>query len=77
MAITKRQSEVMNAIRVFIEYNGFSPSYAEIGHALGLRSLATVHKHVMGLRKKKLLDSGDNRGRSIQLHDYSLDKFRK
>ncbi|HET9365931.1 MAG TPA: repressor LexA, partial [Candidatus Angelobacter sp.] len=46
MAITKRQRQVYDFIHDFIQRNGYSPSFEEIGDGLGLSSLATVHKHV-------------------------------
>jgi repressor LexA len=57
MAITKRQKEVLEFVTNFIGQAGFSPSYAEIGQALGMRSQATVHKHIQNLKNKSLIDA--------------------
>src|SRR5215475_5647388 len=54
MAITKRQRQVYDFIHGFVQKNGYSPSFEEIGEGLGLSSLATVHKHVTNLEKKGL-----------------------
>ena len=67
MAITKRQKEVLDFIRKFVERCGYSPSFEEIAHGLGLSSLATVHKHVSNLEKKGLLHRAHNRSRSIDV----------
>jgi repressor LexA len=67
MAITRRQHEVYTFIHRFVEQNGYSPSFEEIGEGLGLSSLATVHKHVSNLEKKGLLKRDYNRSRSIDL----------
>ncbi|HYX52520.1 MAG TPA: transcriptional repressor LexA [Candidatus Limnocylindrales bacterium] len=67
MAITKRQREVYDYIHDFVVKNGYSPSFEEIGHGLGLSSLATVHKHVTNLEKKGLLKRDYNRSRSIDV----------
>lgn len=67
MAITKRQREVYDYIHDFIQKNGYSPSFEEIGNGLGLSSLATVHKHVSNLEKKGLLKRDYNRSRSIDV----------
>jgi repressor LexA len=67
MAITKRQREVYDFISGFVQQNGYSPSFEEIGHGLGLSSLATVHKHVSNLEKKGLLRRDYNRSRSIDV----------
>ena len=67
MAITRRQKEVLDFISSFTQRNGYSPSYEEIAHGLGLRSLATVHKHITNLHNKGLLQRAHNRSRSIDV----------
>jgi repressor LexA len=67
MAITRRQRQVYDFIADFVERNGYSPSFEEIGQGLGLSSLATVHKHISNLEKKGLLNRDYNRSRSIDL----------
>ncbi|MBV9623562.1 MAG: transcriptional repressor LexA [Acidobacteria bacterium] len=67
MAITKRQRQVYDFIADFVERQGYSPSFEEIGEGLGLSSLATVHKHISNLEKKGLLNRDYNRSRSIDL----------
>ena len=67
MAITRRQKEVIDFLSSFTQKNGYSPSYEEIAHGLGLTSLATVHKHVTNLQNKGLLQRAHNRSRSIDV----------
>lgn len=67
MAITKRQRQVYDFLQDFIQRNGYSPSFEEIGDGLGLSSLATVHKHISNLEKKGLLKRDYNRSRSIDV----------
>lgn len=67
MAITKRQRQVYDFISEFVQKQGYSPSFDEIGQGLGLSSLATVHKHISNLEKKGLLTRDYNRSRSIDL----------
>jgi repressor LexA len=67
MALTLRQRQVYDFISDFVEKNGYSPSFEEIGEGMGLRSLATVHKHVSNLQSKGLLNRGYNRSRSIDV----------
>ena len=67
MAITKRQRQVYDFISEFVQKNGYSPSFEEIGDGLGLSSLATVHKHITNLEKKGLLTRDYNCSRSIDL----------
>src|SRR6266571_1280628 len=67
MAITRRQCQVYDYISDFVQRNGYSPSFEEIGEGMGLSSLATVHKHISNLEKKGLLTRDYNRSRSIDL----------
>ncbi|MGC2162869.1 MAG: transcriptional repressor LexA [Silvibacterium sp.] len=67
MAITRRRKEVLDFLSGFTQRNGYSPSYEEIAHGLGLRSLATVHKHITNLHNKGLLQRAQNRSRSIDV----------
>jgi repressor LexA len=67
MALTKRQREMYDFIANFVQKNGYSPSFEEIGAGMGLSSLATVHKHLTNLEKKGLLKRDYNRSRSIDV----------
>ena len=67
MAITRRQKEVLDFLNEFTRRNGYSPSYEEIAHGLGLKSLATVHKHVTNLVNKGQIRRDHNRSRSIDV----------
>jgi repressor LexA len=67
MALTKRQREIYDFIHNFVQSKGYSPSFEEIGSGMGLRSLATVHKHISNLERKGLLKRDYNRSRSIDL----------
>ncbi len=67
MALTKRQREVLDYISGFVTRHSYSPSYEEIASGLGLKSLATVHKHVSNLGAKGALLKGHNRSRSIDV----------
>ncbi len=69
MALTRRQREVLDVIREFIERHGYSPSLEEVGVTLGLASVATVHKHVSLLVEKGYLRRIWNQNRSIELVD--------
>ena len=67
MALTKRQREMYDFISGFVQKNGYSPSFEEIGEGMGLSSLATVHKHLTNLEKKGMLKRDYNRSRSIDV----------
>jgi repressor LexA len=67
MALTRRQRQVLDVIRDFIDANGYSPSLEEIGAELQLSSVATVHKHVSHLVQKGFVRRAWNQNRSIEL----------
>lgn len=67
MALTKRQKEVLDFIAQFVERNGYSPSFEEIGTGLHLASLATVHKHITALEAKQYLRRSYNQSRSLEI----------
>jgi repressor LexA len=67
MALTRRQKQVLDVIRDFIDERGYSPSLEEIGANLGLSSVATVHKHVSLLVEKGFVHRTWNQNRSIEL----------
>lgn len=67
MALTKRQKEVLDYLVAFISKHGYSPSFEEIGKALKLTSLATVHKHIGTLERKGFIRRGYNQSRSIEV----------
>jgi repressor LexA len=67
MALTKRQKDVLNYLVTFINKNGYSPSFEEVGRAMKLTSLATVHKHLSTLEKKGFIRRGYNQSRSIEV----------
>ncbi|MGH9868853.1 MAG: transcriptional repressor LexA [Candidatus Polarisedimenticolia bacterium] len=67
MVLTKKQKMILDYITRFLDEKGYSPSLMEIGHHFGLRSVATVHKHVDNLRKKGLVRKTWNANRSLEL----------
>lgn len=69
MHLTKRQKEIYDYIREYLEEEGYAPSLEEIGARFELSSVATVHKHVQNLVEKGLLRKAWNRSRSIEVVD--------
>ena len=52
---TQRQKEVLDYITRFLERHGYEPSYAQIARNFGVKSRATIAKHVAALEKRGLL----------------------
>ena len=69
MHLTKRQKQVYDFIREYLERHGYAPSLEETAKRFGLSSVATVHKHVQNLVEKGLLRKSWNRSRSIEVVD--------
>ena len=67
MALTRRQKQVFDFLVDFINQQGYSPSFEEIGKGLGLSSLATVHKHMQTLEKKGFIRRSYNQSRSVEV----------
>jgi len=67
MALTRRQKQVLDFLVGFINKHGYSPSFEEIGGALELSSLATVHKHMQTLERKGFIRRGYNQSRSVEV----------
>jgi repressor LexA len=67
MALTRRQKQVFDFLVSFINRQGYSPSFEEIGAGLDLSSLATVHKHMQTLEKKGFIRRGYNQSRSVEV----------
>ena len=66
MALTKRQKEILDFLKSFIDENGYAPSFEEICTAFGYTSLATVHEHLTNLAAKGYIRKAYRESRSIE-----------
>ncbi|MFI5319561.1 MAG: transcriptional repressor LexA [Myxococcota bacterium] len=64
--LTRRQREIYEYIREFVDDRGYSPSLEEIGAKFGLTSVATVHRHVELIAEKGFLRKVANSSRSLE-----------
>lgn len=67
MFLTRRQREIYEYIKGFIDANGYAPSITEIGAHFRLTSPATVHKHLQNIAQKGLIKRSWNRSRAIEI----------
>ncbi|MBI2593936.1 transcriptional repressor LexA [Candidatus Daviesbacteria bacterium] len=65
----KRQKDILNFLREYIDKYGYSPTLGEIAEAMGLSSLATVHEHLMALVKKGAIRKFEGTVRGVELLD--------
>ncbi|MGH7550036.1 MAG: transcriptional repressor LexA [Gemmatimonadota bacterium] len=67
MKLTKRQRQIYDYIRHFMDANGYAPSLEEIGAHFGLSSVATVHEHLSNLEAKGALRRDAHRSRALEI----------
>lgn len=70
--IYRRQRQVFDFLRQYIQSNGSSPTLREIANAIGVSSLATVHEHLTSLEHKGLISRKGGRGRGIEIVDEDI-----
>lgn len=65
--LTKRQSEILSFLKVWIEDNGYPPTRAEIAKELGFRSPNAAEDHLKALARKGAIEMipGASRGLKI------------
>ncbi|MGK2896398.1 MAG: hypothetical protein ACSLEY_02255 [Candidatus Saccharimonadales bacterium] len=64
---TKKQQELFQFVKDFIDEHDYGPSYREIMFALGYKSVSTVAVHVDALIAKGYLARRDNSPRSLEV----------
>jgi len=69
MPLTRRQKEILDYIRSFLEQNGYSPTLGEIATRFRLASLNGVYKHLKALEERGFIHRRSNQARSIELVD--------
>jgi repressor LexA len=65
--LTPRQHQLLCYIEEFIRIRGYSPSYRELQRYFQFSSVATVYKHLQGLKKKGFLTAEKQQMRSMTL----------
>jgi repressor LexA len=57
---TRRQKEVLDFIKRYIEKHGYEPSYQQIARHLGVSSKAGIARHIESLENQGFLNGGAN-----------------
>jgi len=73
VTLYKRQRQILDFIRQYIQKNDYSPTLQQIAEAIGVSSLATVHEHLSSMAKKKVLRKFEGAVRGIELLDKKTD----
>lgn len=65
--LRRRQQDVYDFVRLFIEEKGYSPTIREIAEGIMLASASTVHTHVNSLIRKGYLTQSSGGVRTLAL----------
>ncbi len=63
--LTPRQKQVLELIQRRVAEQGYPPSVREIGESLGLRSPASVHRHLKGLERGGFIKRDSTKPRTV------------
>jgi repressor LexA len=69
ITLYKRQKQILDFIRQYIDKYGYSPTLGEIADSIGVSSLATVHEHLQTLATKGVIKKFEGAVRGIELLD--------
>jgi repressor LexA len=67
LIIYKKQRQILDFIKQFIQSNGSAPTLKQIAEAIDVSSLATVHEHLQALEEKGLIKRKHGKNRSMEL----------
>ncbi len=65
--LTQKQQQIYDYILDFSQSHGYPPSVREIAEAVGLKSPATVHFHLKGLREAGVITQAEGKTRAISV----------
>lgn len=71
--IYKRQRQILDFLKQYIQQEGSAPTLRQIADAIGVSSLATVHEHLEALESKKLIKRKKGKTRAIELLQTDMD----
>ena len=66
MPLTKRQKQILEYLKWFIDRHDYAPSFDEIRQEFGYTSLATVHEHLSNLERKGYIRRSYRESRSVE-----------
>lgn len=67
--LTKKQYEVLQFIKRYIDEHSIPPSYREIKQYFGYSSLGTVYDHLKTLKRKGYIDAEQSTARSLTVEE--------
>lgn len=67
--LTKKQDDVLNVIKKFINDNGYSPTVRELCELANLKAPATMHEYLKVLKNKGYITYCENKSRTIRVNE--------
>ncbi|MBI4036880.1 transcriptional repressor LexA [Candidatus Daviesbacteria bacterium] len=72
ITLYRRQKQILDFIKQYIEKYSYSPTLAEIAESIGVSSLATVHEHLQALVQKGVIKKFEGAVRGIEVVDQKI-----
>ncbi len=72
ITLYRRQKQILDFIKQYIERYGYSPTLGEIAESIGVSSLATVHEHLQALVSKGVIKRFEGAVRGIEVVDQKI-----
>ena len=72
ITLYKRQKQILDFLKLYVEKYGYSPTLGEIAEAIGVHSLATVHEHLQTLAFKGVIKRFNGAVRGIEIIDQKI-----
>ncbi|MFH0936832.1 MAG: transcriptional repressor LexA [Candidatus Daviesbacteria bacterium] len=72
ITLYRRQKQILDFIKQYIEKYGYSPTLGEIAESISVSSLATVHEHLQALILKGVIKKFEGAVRGIEVIDQKL-----
>jgi len=67
VTLYRRQKQILDFVKQYVQKNGLAPTLTEIANALGVSSLATVHEHLKAMEKKGVIKRFNGSVRGIEI----------
>lgn len=77
ITLYRRQKQILDFIKQYIDKYGYSPTLGEIAEAIGVHSLATVHEHLQALSSKGVIKRFEGAVRGIEVLDQKISSVLK
>jgi repressor LexA len=77
VTLYKRQKQILDFIKQYIEKYDYSPTLGEIAESIGVSSLATVHEHLGALVQKGVIRKFQGAVRGIEVIDQKISQTLK